>query len=167
MQAQKIQQYYHPDQFEPLMPRDVVIEPLLEFASDLTKAATALGSMTGPHVHGALRALLRSMNSYYTNRIEGEHTRPADIERALQQDFSNNADVARKQRLAVAHIDTEKRCEDYLDDASKTALEVREVAKKLAVNDEAGRKAAELEAAEIDPLKKLYSEEAFESTRVQ
>ncbi|MBI3345951.1 MAG: Fic family protein [Burkholderiales bacterium] len=160
MKAQQIQQYEHPDQFEPLMPGDIVIGPLLELASDLTKAATALGSTTGHHVHGELRALLLSMNSYYTNRIEGEHTRPADIERALQQDFSNNADVARKQRLAVAHIDTEKRCEDYLDDASQAALEFREVAKKLAASS-AGRPVAELEAAEIDPLKNLYSEEAL------
>lgn len=55
------------------------------------------------------------MNSYYTNRIEGEHTRPSDIERALQQDFFAQADLARKQRLAVAHIRTEAVCEAELD----------------------------------------------------
>lgn len=57
----------------------------------------------------------RTMNSYYTNRIEGEHTRPSDIERALLQDYSANADIARKQRLAVAHIRTEEHCEASLD----------------------------------------------------
>lgn len=55
------------------------------------------------------------MNSFYTHRIEGEHTRPSDIERTLQQDFSANAVLARKQRLAVAHIRTEARCEEELD----------------------------------------------------
>ena len=43
------------------------------------------------------------------------HTRPSDIERALQQDFSAQADLARKQRLAVAHIRTEALCEAELD----------------------------------------------------
>ncbi|MBV8034175.1 Fic family protein [Roseateles sp.] len=123
MDAQKILQYDQPHQFEPLMPRQEQLEPLLELASDLTRAATALGTQTGPNVHGDLRALLRSMNSYYTNRIEGEHTRPADIERALQQDFSANADVARKQRLAVAHIETEKHCEEQLGAVSAEAVQ--------------------------------------------
>ena len=54
------------------------------------------------------------MNAYYTNRLEGEHTRPSDIELALQQDFSSNADLARRQRLAVAHIHTEEACEAEL-----------------------------------------------------
>jgi Fic family protein len=75
--------------------------------------ATALGSATAAQQE--LRALLRSMNSYYTNKLEGEHTRPIEIEQALQQDFSANADVARRQRLAIAHIRTEQACEEMLD----------------------------------------------------
>ena len=89
--------------------------PLLERASDLARAATALGTVSGKSVQLDLRALLRSMNSYYTNRIEGEHTRPSDIERALQLDFSANSELARKQRLAVAHIRTEQACEEAVD----------------------------------------------------
>ena len=75
---------------------------LLEKASDLIRAATSLGASAAPAAAMQLRDLLRSMNSYYTHRIEGEHTRPSDIERALVQDFSANADLARKQRLAAA-----------------------------------------------------------------
>jgi hypothetical protein len=55
-----------------------------------------------------LRTLLRSMNSYYTNRIEGQHTRPYEIDQALRKDFSNNEAIALNQRLAVAHIDAEQ-----------------------------------------------------------
>jgi hypothetical protein len=73
--------------FEPLMPTEAGIGPLLERASDLTRAATALGTASGQAAQRELRALLRSMNSYYSNRIEGEHTRPSDIERALLNDF--------------------------------------------------------------------------------
>lgn len=43
------------------------------------------------------------------------HTRPSDIERALVQDFSANTDLARKQRLAEAHIRTEALCESEID----------------------------------------------------
>jgi len=45
------------------------------------------------------------MNSYYTNKIEGQHTRPYDIERALVKDFDADKAQAAKQRLALAHID--------------------------------------------------------------
>lgn len=123
MDSQKILQYDQPNQLEPVMPREEQLEPLLELASDLTRAATALGTQTGPNVHGELRVLLRSMNSYYTNRIEGEHARPADIERALQQDFSANVDVARKQKLAVAHIETEKYCQEQRGAVSAEAVQ--------------------------------------------
>lgn len=115
MIAQKMEHYDAAHQFEPLMPAAGALGPLLERASDLSRAATALGTVSGQTAQLELRALLRSMNSYYSNRIEGEHTRPSDIERALQQDFSANADLARKQRLAVAHIRTEQRCEAELD----------------------------------------------------
>lgn len=115
MISQPIERYDAPHQFEPLMPEASKLEPLLERASELVHAATALGAVAAPAAQSELRALLRSMNSYYSNRIEGEHTRPSDIERALQKDFSSNAELARKQRLAVAHIQTERQCEDALD----------------------------------------------------
>lgn len=84
------------------------MEPLLAKAHDLSRRATTLG---GTHVPPELRTLLRSMNSYYTNRIEGQHTRPHEIEEALRRDFSKNADLAARQRLAVAHIEAEIRAE--------------------------------------------------------
>ena len=115
MKPQIITQYDAAHPFEPLLPADSVLGHLLERASDLSRAATALGNTAGQTAQLELRKLLRSMNSYYTHRIEGEHTRPSDIERALQQDFSAQADLARKQRLAVAHIRTEAVCEADLD----------------------------------------------------
>ena len=129
MVSQKIQRYDAPHQFEPLMPEEGRMGPLLERASDLTRAATALGTVSGKAAQLELRALLRSMNSYYTNRIEGEHTRPSDIERALHQDYSANADLARKQRLAVAHIQAEQYCEAELDE--RIAAEGDDAARSL------------------------------------
>lgn len=94
-----------PHQFEPLLPSDARIEPLLTKAHDLARLATTLA---GTRVPPELRSLLRSMNSYYTNRIEGQHTRPHEIDQALRQDFSKDAVLAAKQRLAVAHIAAEE-----------------------------------------------------------
>lgn len=96
--------YTEPHQFEPLQPSDAHIEPMLIKAHDLSRLATTLA---GTRVPPELRSLLRSMNSYYTNRIEGQHTRPHEIDQALRQDFSKDATLATKQRLAVAHIEAE------------------------------------------------------------
>jgi len=139
MKAQKIKHYDAPHQFEPLLPEERVMEPLLERASDLTRAATALGASAAAPAQRELRVLLRSMNSYYTNRIEGEHTRPGDIDRALQNDFSSNTDLARKQRLAVAHIRAEESCERRIDEAAQA-------------DDQAGPSA---------PLRSLYGADAL------
>ena len=96
--------YSQPHQFEPLMPADARMEPLLARAHDLSRAAILLA---GTRVPPELRSLLRSMNSYYTNRIEGQHTRPHEIDQALRKDFSKDAKLAARQRLAVAHIEAE------------------------------------------------------------
>jgi Fic family protein len=102
--------YTQPQQFEPLMPGEAAMGPLLAKAHDLSRSATLLA---GKHAPAELRSLLRSMNSYYTNRIEGQHTRPHEIDQALKQDFSNDTKLAAKQRLAVAHIEAEGALEQH------------------------------------------------------
>jgi Fic family protein len=112
--------YTEPHQFEPLMPSDAHMGALLSKAGDLARAATVLA---GKRVPPELRTLLRSMNSYYTNRIEGQHTRPHEIEMALARDFSSNKELAAKQRLAVAHIEAEAALEvRYGGEAGAEAL---------------------------------------------
>ena len=74
MVTQRIRLYDSPHQFEPLMPSEAAMRPLLEHANDMMLAAKALGSSGLPGAHREIRALLRSMNSYYSNRLEGEHT---------------------------------------------------------------------------------------------
>jgi Fic family protein len=58
------------------------------------------------------------MNSYYTNKIEGQHTRPADVERALRQEFVADKKQARRQRLALAHIAAEAKLEQAPPDSA-------------------------------------------------
>ena len=52
----------------------------------------------------ALAALVRSMNCYYSNLIEGHDTHPVDIERALKNDYSADEKKRNLQLEAKAHI---------------------------------------------------------------
>lgn len=97
-----------PHQFEPLLPSESKLEPLLASAHDLAVESTGI---TGVPIAKDLRALLRAMNSYYTNRIEGQHTRPTELDQALRQDFSKDEKLAVRQRLAIAHIEAEAQLE--------------------------------------------------------
>jgi Fic family protein len=94
-------------QFEPLLPDTASREKLLEKAHRLQKQSSGLARMDN-HVLASVRPLLRAMNSYYTNRIEGQHTLPAELERALKKDFSSDEQVKYKQLLAIAHMQTEE-----------------------------------------------------------
>jgi len=56
----------------------------------------------------SLADLVRSMNCYYSNLIEGHDTHPVDIERALQNDYSGDARKRDLQLEAKAHITVQK-----------------------------------------------------------
>ena len=87
-----------PGSFQPLYPEERVLAPLLELASQLVAECHRLEGQAGAPLVRALRPKLRAMNSYYTNKIEDQHTKPAAIERALKQQFDANAAMARKQQ---------------------------------------------------------------------
>ncbi len=95
--------YDSPHQFTPLLPSEARLAPLLAKAHDLTRESLAVPGQPAAE----LRTLLRSMNSYYSNRIEGQHTRPLELEQALRKDFSSDAKLAARQRLALAHMEAE------------------------------------------------------------
>lgn len=56
----------------------------------------------------ALATLVRAMNCYYSNLIEGHDTHPVDIERALKDDYSAEPDKRTLQLEAKAHIEVQK-----------------------------------------------------------
>jgi Fic family protein len=56
----------------------------------------------------SLSDLVRSMNCYYSNLIEGNYTHPIDIERAMQGDYSSDTKKRNLQREAKAHIKVQK-----------------------------------------------------------
>lgn len=105
-------------QFQPLFPEDRVLGPLHELAAELIVECHTLQGQAGEPIVRALSPKLRAMNSYYTNKIEGQHTQPAEIERAISRDFNADAALAGKQRVAVAHMEVEEHLEQAL---AKTA----------------------------------------------
>jgi Fic family protein len=64
------------------------------------------------------------MNSYYSNRIEGQSTHPLHIARAMRQEFSGRLDIARLQRLALAHIEAERELEARIQDVPSGAADL-------------------------------------------
>jgi Fic family protein len=79
--------------------RDVV-----DLAVELSGKSAAFRSSLPPMVRTALADLVRAMNCYYSNLIEGHDTHPVDIERALRNDFSADPIKRDLQREAMAHI---------------------------------------------------------------
>lgn len=108
--------------FQPLFPEESVLGPLLERAAALVAQCHRLSAHAGQPLARSMAPRLRAMNSYYTNKIEGQHTRPADIERALANLYDADAKQARKQRLAVAHMAAEAELEALAKDMSRQAL---------------------------------------------
>src|SRR5271156_2438157 len=77
----------------------------------LTDLALALAQRSAGFRHSlpesllvSLASLVRSMNCYYSNLIEGHDTHPIDIERALHGEYSRDAKQRDLQREAKAHI---------------------------------------------------------------
>jgi Fic family protein len=88
---------------EPML-LDEVPGELNDVVAELAAASSRLGSSLNPTTAASLADLVRVMNTYYTNLIEGHNTRPRDIVRALAGDFSRQASRRSLQLEAVAHV---------------------------------------------------------------
>src|SRR5436309_721924 len=63
---------------------------LADLAAELSATSAKLGRWLHPRTASNLAELVRKMNTYYSNLIEGHDTRPSDIERALSGEFDRN-----------------------------------------------------------------------------
>lgn len=77
---------------------------LVDLAVDLAAHSSGFRRSLPEGILTALSDLVRSMNCYYSNLIEGHDTHPLDIERALKNDYSENTEKRNLQREAKAHI---------------------------------------------------------------
>ena len=64
--------------------------PLTDLAFDLSQRSAGLRRSLPSTLLASLANLVRAMNCYYSNLIEGHATHPVDIERALKSDYSQD-----------------------------------------------------------------------------
>jgi len=93
---------------EPMWPRDGHTK-LADLAVDLVAKASSLAGQLHGNVQESIGNLVRSMNCYYSNLIEGHNTHPRDIDAALEENYSSVAETRILQLEARAHIETQKR----------------------------------------------------------
>lgn len=77
---------------------------IADVIADLSAAAATLGLALHPRTAANLADLVRIMNTYYSNLIEGHDTRPRDIERALAGEFDQDQGRRDLQMEAAAHV---------------------------------------------------------------
>src|SRR5438046_10290915 len=104
-----------PPMMEPMMPRKGE-RRLDDPAIELVRKASALAGHLNPTVQRSLGALVRSMNCYYSNLIEGHDTHPRDIDRALAKDYAKEPRRRALQLEAVAHIEVQTQIDEKKDD---------------------------------------------------
>lgn len=79
-------------------------EPVADLAAELSASSAKLGSSLHPRTAANLADLVRIMNTYYSNLIEGHDTRPRDIERALAGELDRDQGRRNLQIEAAAHF---------------------------------------------------------------
>ncbi len=77
---------------------------LIDLSLELAAKASGFRRSLPPGLLAALADMVRAMNCYYSNLIEGHDTHPIDIERALKSDYSQDATLRNLQLEAKAHI---------------------------------------------------------------
>lgn len=82
--------------------------PLTDLAVDLAAKSAGFRRSLPEGVLVALADLVRAMNCYYSNLIEGHDTHPVEIERALRNDYSTDARKRDLQLEAKAHITVQR-----------------------------------------------------------
>lgn len=110
--------YDRPEEMEPMLPSDLKVL-LREKASLLWRDSGALTAILPEPSRAAVAEVVRSMNGYYSNLIEGHKTRPLDIEAALTRNFSSAPQDRQRQLLHYAHLETLRKAEESLTPDTK------------------------------------------------
>ena len=89
---------------------------LTDLVVELAGRAAGLQRGLPQGVSAALADLVRAMNCYYSNLIEGHDTHPVDIERALRHHYSADPGTRNLQIEAAAHVAVQH----WIDDGGLT-----------------------------------------------
>lgn len=104
--------YNHISQMEPLYPARS--ESLEDLAREVVAASAKLEGRLAAETLDEVRKLLRVVNSYYSNLIEGHSTHPIDIERAMRQDYSADREKRDLQIESQIHIEVQEEITERL-----------------------------------------------------
>lgn len=86
---------------EPCGIEEMIPEALSDLVVAVGEEAAEIGRGLHPESAAELRGILRIMNAYHSNLIEGHNTRPRDIESALRGAPVENRPLAEE---AAAHV---------------------------------------------------------------
>jgi Fic family protein len=93
----------NPYRIEPCLLENIPLD-LADRIAELTSLSELLGARLHPRTAASLANLVRMMNCYYSNLIEGHNTKPRDIERAWADDLEQDESRRNLQIEARAHI---------------------------------------------------------------
>jgi Fic family protein len=105
---------------------------LTDLAIDLAAKSAGFRRSLPSGILSALADLVRSMNCYYSNLIEGHDTHPIDIERALKGNYSADPKKRNLQLEAKAHIAVQRWIDEgSLRNRAVTADGLREIHRRF------------------------------------
>jgi Fic family protein len=108
---------------------------LTDLALELAQRSAGFRRSLPESLLASLAGLVRSMNCYYSNLIEGHDTHPIDIERALHGEYSKDAKKRDLQLEAEAHIVVQHWIDDGgLKGRPVTADAIREIHRRFCEN---------------------------------
>lgn len=115
--------------FTPLLPVNNdgnIDEELLKMSDTLCLKSAALGAAYPPQVLRGIRSMLRTVNSYYSNKIESEGTHPFEIEKASRKIFTGDTKQQQLQKMSLVHIGVQEWVEDLLKEGDNTTPFIRD-----------------------------------------
>ena len=113
--------YTRISEMEPMMPTNSAGE-LDDLAIEVIRKSAGISAAVHPVTRRGIVELVRKMNSYYSNLIEGHNTHPVDIDRAMREDFSKDPAKRAKQLESKAHIEVQKSIEAHIQDNPGTVI---------------------------------------------
>ena len=108
---------------EPMRPQDSR-QTVENLAVELVAKSHQLAGQIRPEVRHSIGELVRSMNCYYSNFIEGHNTHPRDIEKAMidKEVLGGSASKRALQLEARAHIEVQRMIDTGEDPAGSSGI---------------------------------------------
>ena len=106
-----------PQRIEPAL-LEVVPPKVADLVAEVSAASASLTSALHPRAAASLAQLVRIMNAYYSNLIEGHNTHPAEIVRALAGEFAADESRRNLQEEAAAHVRVQSKIDELAADGN-------------------------------------------------